>query len=189
MAGRPYIRKPYVPQKKQNEHLLNREIKHPQVRITGEDIESVVVSNEEAQRMAKEAGMDLVEISAIATPPVCRICDYNKFVYDLKKKKRELEKKQVKFETKEMRLTYVTDDNDVAFKVRHATEWLKQGDKVKCVIRFHGRTIMFKDKGELLLLKIATMLEDVGKVESLPKMDAAGKQKLMIMIVAPKKKN
>jgi translation initiation factor IF-3 len=178
------FRKPYVPQKKKAEHLLNSEIRHPEVRITGDDIESRIVTNSEARRLAREMEMDLVEISSTATPPVCRICDYNKFLYDLKKKKKEQERKQVKVETKEMRLTYTTDDHDVDFKVRHATEWLKNGDKVKCVIRFHGRTIMFREKGEMLLLKISQMLQEVGRVEALPKLDG----KLMIMIIAPKKK-
>lgn len=178
------IRRPYVPQKKKAEHLLNGEIKHPQVRITGEEIESRVVSNFEAKQLAREMGMDLVEISSVANPPVCRICDYNKFIYDLKKKKKDQEKKQAKTETKEMRLTYTTDDHDVEFKVRHAIEWLKNGDKVKCVIRFHGRTIMFREKGEMLLLKISQMLDEYGRVETLPKLDG----KLMIMIIAPRKK-
>lgn len=180
----PNIRRPYQPQKKQNEHQINGDIRYPQVRITGDGIESRVVSTSEAQKIARDMGLDLVEISATAVPPVCKICDYGKFVYDLKKKRKEQDKKQDKSETKELRLTYVTDEHDIEFKVRHAVAWLQKGDKVKCVIQFRGRSIQHKDMGEMLLLKVATMLEEVGRVESLPNLDG----NKMIMMVAPKKK-
>lgn len=177
------IKRPYQPKKKQVEHLLNGEIRHPQVRITGEGIgESRVASIQEAQRLANELGLDLVEISATAQPPVCRICDYSKFMYDLKKKRKE-SKVNARSDVKEMRLTYTTDEHDVSFKVRHAINWLQKGDKVRCVIRFHGRTVQFKDQGEILLLKISQMLEEFGKIESFPKLEG----KLMSMTIAPKK--
>lgn len=178
------VRRPYQPRKKQAEHLLNGEIRHPQVRITGEAIgESRVVPIQEAQRLANEQGLDLVEISATAQPPVCRVCDYSKFMYDLNKKRKEQAKSQAKSEVKEMRLTYTTDEHDVAFKVRHATNWLQDGDKVRCVIRFHGRTVQFKDQGEILLLKISQMLEQFGKIETFPKLEG----KFMSMTIVPKK--
>lgn len=180
---KPTIRRPYQPKKKQAEHLLNGEIRHPQVRITGDDIgETRVVAIQEAQRLANDLGLDLVEISATAKPPVCRICDYSKFMYDLNKR-RKASKHQAKSDTKEMRLTYTTDEHDVAFKVRHATNWLQNGDKVRCVIRFHGRTIQFKDQGEILLLRVSQMLEEFGKIESFPKLEG----KFMSMTIVPKK--
>jgi len=177
-------RKPYQPRKKQAEHLLNGAIRHPQVRITGDDIESKVVSIQEAQRIANDAGVDLIEISATANPPVCRIGDYGKFMYELNKR-RKANKSQAKTDTKEMRLTYTTDDHDVEFKVRHAINWLKNGDKVRCVIRFHGRTIVYRDQGEVLLLRVSQMLEDYGKIEAFPKLEG----KFMSMTIVPKKVN
>jgi len=177
-------RRPYQPRKKQAEHLINGLIRHPQVRITGDVVgESRVVSIEEAQRIADSHGLDLVEVSSSATPPVCRICDYSKFLYDLKQKWREQKKKNIQSETKEMRLTYVTDEHDIDFKVRHAINWLKNGDKVRCVIRFKGRTIVYRDQGEVLLLRVSQMLEDAGKIEVFPKLEG----KIMSMTIAPKK--
>lgn len=176
------VRKPYQPSKKQIEHLLNGAIRHPHVRITGDGIESRVVPIQEAQRMASDAGVDLIEITATANPPVCRIGDYGKFMYELNKR-RKANKSQARSEVKEMRLTYTTDDHDVAFKVRHAINWLKNGDKVRCVMRFQGRTIMYRDQGEVLLLRVSQMLEDFGKIETFPKLEG----KLMSMTIVPKK--
>lgn len=177
-------RRPYQPKKKTAEHLLNGEIRHAQVRITGDNIgESRVVSIDEAQAIANEMGVDLIEVSSSANPPVCRICDYGKFMYDLKKKRKEQSKNNAKNEVKEMRLTYVTDEHDIDFKVKHALEWLKNGDKVKCVVKFRGRSIQYRDQGEVLLLRISQMLEQFGKVEAFPKMEG----KTMSMMVAPKK--
>lgn len=173
-------RRPYQPKKRKAEHLLNREIRHPEVRITGDAIgESRVVSIQEAQLLADENGLDLVEVTSTATPPVCRICDYSKFMYDLRKRR----KNNAKNEVKELRFSYTTDEHDIDFKVRHAINWLKNGDKVRCVIRFKGRAIVFRDQGEILLLKISQMLEEVGKVETFPKLEG----KVMNMIIAPKK--
>lgn len=164
--------------------MLNGAIRHSQVRITGDAIgESRIVSIQEAQQLANESGLDLVEITSTATPPVCRVCDYSKFIYDLRRRRREQEKGNSRTETKEMRLTYVTDEHDLDFKVRHAINWLKSGDKVRCVIRFRGRTIVYRDKGEILLLKVSQMLEQFGKIETFPKLDG----KVMNMIIAPKK--
>lgn len=178
------IRRPYQPRKKQAEHAINGAIRHQQVRITGDAIgESRVVSIGEAQRIADDLELDLVEVSSSATPPVCRICDYSKFLYDLKQKRREQKKNAIKSEVKEMRLTYVTDEHDIDFKVRHAINWLKSGDKVRCVIRFKGRTIVYRDQGEVLLLRVSQMLEEFGKVEVFPKLEG----KIMSMTIAPKK--
>ncbi len=178
------IRRPYQPKKKQAEHAINGFIRHAEVRITGDVVgESRVVSIGEAQRIADEHQLDLVEVSPNATPPVCRICDYSKFLYDLKQKRREQKKNAIKSEVKEMRLTYVTDEHDIDFKVRHAINWLKNGDKVRCVIRFKGRTIVYRDQGEVLLLRVSQMLEDFGKIEAFPKLDG----KVMSMTIAPKK--
>lgn len=184
--NRTQTRRPYQPRKKQAEHAINGFIRHAEVRITGDVVgESRVVSLQEAQRLADEQGLDLVETSSTAAPPVCRICDYSKFMYDLRKRRREQEKNNAKNEVKEMRLTYVTDEHDVAFKIRHAISWLQGGDKVRCVIRFRGRTIQFRDQGEVLLLRVSQMLEQFGKVEAFPKLEG----KVMTMIVAPKKQN
>lgn len=182
--NRTPIRRPYQPRKKQAEHAINGFIRHAEVRITGDVVgESRVVSIGEAQRIADEHQLDLVEVSPNATPPVCRVCNYSKFLYDLKQKRREQKKNTVKSETKEMRLTYVTDEHDIDFKVRNAIGWLKGGDKVRCVIRFKGRTIVYKDQGEILLLRVSQMLEEFGKIEAFPKLDG----KNMTMTIAPKK--
>ncbi len=178
------IRRPYQPKRKQAEHRLNGEIRYPRVRITGEVVgEARVVSIQEAQQLADDNEMDLVEVSSTADPPVCRICDYSKFMYELRKRRKEQNKSNTKTETKEMKLTYVTDQHDIEFKVRHATNWLKNGNKVRCFIRFHGRSIQYRDQGEILLLKVSQMLEDFGKVEFFPKLEG----KIMSMIIAPKK--
>lgn len=156
-----------------------------QVRVVGENVETPkVVSLKEALAMADERGLDLVEISPKADPPVCRIVDYSKFLYQQKKKAKELKAKSVKVVIKEIRFGPNTDDHDYNFKLKHAENFLKEGDKVKAYVFFRGRQIVFKDQGEILLLRFATDLEEWGKVEQMPRLEG----KRMIMIVAPKPK-
>lgn len=133
--------------------------------------------------MAEELGLDLVEISPKADPPVCKIMDYKKFLYQQKKKKKEIQNKTQKVVIKEIRFGPNTDDHDYEFKKKHAEKFLKDGSKLKAYVFFKGRTILFKDKGQLLLLRLAQDLEELGTVESMPKMEG----KRMIMFIAPKK--
>jgi translation initiation factor IF-3 len=134
--------------------------------------------------MAREQGLDLVEISPNAKPPVCKIIDYQKFLYIQKKKQKELKSRQSKVVVKEIRFGPNTDEHDYEFKLKHAEKFIAEGSKVKAYVFFKGRTILFKDKGEILLLRMAQALEDVATVESMPKMEG----KRMIMMLAPKKK-
>lgn len=132
--------------------------------------------------MAQEQGLDLVEISPQADPPVCKIIDYNKFLYEKKRKEKEMKAKSKSAEVKEIRFTPGTDDHDFDFKSKHAESFLKDGNKVKAYVQFKGRAIMFKERGELLLLKFAERLAEVGQPEALPKMEG----KRMLIIFAPK---
>lgn len=134
--------------------------------------------------MAEEAELDLVEISPTAEPPVCKILDYKKFLYEQKKKQKEIKAKATKVTVKEIRFGPNTDDHDFNFKLKHAREFLLEGSKVRAFVFFRGRAIVYKDKGEILLLKFANELEDVGKVEMLPKLEG----KKMFIIIAPTKK-
>jgi translation initiation factor IF-3 len=154
------------------------------VRIVGDNVESGVHSIQEALRIAQDLGMDLVEISPKADPPVCRIVDFKKFLYEQKKRQKEIKQKTVKVVVKEIRFGPNTDEHDYNFKLKHAQSFLEEGSKVKAYVFFKGRTILFKDKGEILLLKMATELEDFGVVEQMPKLEG----KKMIMMIAPKKK-
>ena len=164
---------------------INNLITAQQVRVVGDNIQvPTVVSLKEALAMADEQGLDLVEISPKADPPVCRIVDYSKFLYQQKKKAKELKAKAVKVVIKEIRFGPNTDDHDYNFKLKHAENFLKDGDKVKAYVFFRGRQIVFKDQGEILLLRFATDLEEWGKVEQMPKLEG----KRMIMILAPKPK-
>lgn len=156
---------------KELEHRINHMIHVPQVRLVGENVANGVYNTRDALRMAEEKGLDLVEISASANPPVCRIIDYNKFLYDKKKKDKELKAKSVKNIVKEIRFTPNTDDHDFEFKTRHAEKFLQEGAKVKAYVQFRGRTILFKERGELLLLKFVEKLVDVGTLEQLPKLE------------------
>lgn len=177
-------RQPFLRNKPQNEHRTNREITAREVRVVGENIESAVYPLEEALKMAQELEVDLVEISPTATPPVCRLIDYRKFLYEKKKKDKEQKAKSKQSEVKEIRFTPNTDDHDFDFKAKHAYNFLQDGNKVKCYVQFKGRAIMFKDRGELLLLKFAERLAEVGSLESMPKMEG----RRMIAIFTPKKK-
>lgn len=163
----------------------NQQIRVPEVRLVGDNVETGVYSTEEAKDIADQLDLDLIEISPNANPPVCKILDYSKFLYDQKKKQREQEKRnrQNQVEVKEIRFGPNTDDHDFNFKKRHADTFLKRGDKVKAYVFFKGREMMFKEKGQILLLKLADQLEDVGTVESMPKMEG----NKMIMFIRPKK--
>lgn len=178
--GKPQFR----PRQVQNEHKLNEEITAPEVRVVGENIEPGVYPLSVALKMAQEQEADLVEISPSAVPPVCRIIDYKKFLYEKKKKDKEQKAKAKASEVKEIRFTPNTDDHDFDFKSKHAEKFLIDGDKVKCYVQFRGRAIMFQERGELLLLKFAERLAEVGTLESMPKMEG----RRMIAIFTPKKK-
>jgi translation initiation factor IF-3 len=134
--------------------------------------------------MADQMGLDLVEIAAKANPPVCRIVDYNKFLYEQKMRQKEMKSKASKVVIKEIRFGPNTDEHDFDFKLKHAKKFLSDGSKLKAFVFFKGRSILFKDKGEILLLRFAQELEDIGKVEQLPKLEG----KRMIMFISPKKK-
>ena len=155
-----------------------------EVRIVGESVEQGVYSFEVALRMAQDVGMDLVEISATAVPIVCRVVDYKKFLYDLKKKQKEIKAKQATVEMKEIRFGPNTDEHDLNFKLKHAIKFLSEGHKVKAFVFFRGRSIVFKERGEILLLKFAQDLEEHGIVESMPRLEG----KRMFMMLIPKKK-
>ena len=152
--------------------------------MVGETVEQGVFPFDVALRMAQDQGLDLIEISAQAVPPVCRIADYKKFLYDLKKKQKEIKAKQTVAEVKEVRFGPNTDEHDVNFKLAHSKKFLQEGHKVKAFVFFKGRTIVFKERGEILLLKFAQDLEEYGVVESMPKLEG----KRMIMYLVPKKK-
>ena len=173
---------PRFKKEQQQEHRTNHMIKVPQVRLVGENIEVGIYSTAEAQRIANDQGLDLVEISPQANPPVCKVIDYNKFLYEKKKKEQEMKAKSKVSEVKEIRFTPNTDDHDFDFKSKHAENFLKDGNKVKAYVQFKGRAIMFKERGELLLLKFAERLVDVGTLESMPKLEG----KRMFAIFAPK---
>ena len=164
---------------------MNHEITAQQVRVVGENIEQpVVLSIREAMRLADEMELDLIEISPKADPPVCRIADYQKFLYQQKRKAKEIKAKQVKVVIKEIRFGPQTDDHDYNFKLKHAENFIKEGAKVKAYVFFRGRSIVFKEQGEILLLRFATDLEEYAKVESMPSLEG----KKMTMILAPKGK-
>ncbi|MEO8720233.1 MAG: translation initiation factor IF-3 [Ginsengibacter sp.] len=173
---------PRFKKEQQQEHRTNHMIKVPQVRLVGENIEVGIYPTADAQKIANEQGLDLVEISPQANPPVCKVIDYNKFLYEKKKREKDMKAKSKVSEVKEIRFTPNTDDHDFNFKSKHATNFLKDGNKVKAYVQFKGRAIMFKERGELLLLKFAEKLVDVGTLESMPKLEG----KRMFAIFAPK---
>ena len=154
----------------------------PEVRVVGENVEVGVYSTRKALEMAEAQGLDLVEISPKADPPVCKIIDYSKFKYEQKKKQKEIKAKAQKTVIKEIRFGPNTDDHDFEFKLNHAKGFLKEGAKVKAYVHFVGRTIVFKERGEILLLKFAQALEDMAKVEQLPRLEG----KRMSVMLAPK---
>lgn len=168
--------------RKEAEHRINQFIRVPQVRLVGDNVEVGVYSTQEALRIAQDQQLDLVEISPNADPPVCKVIDYNKFLYDKKKKEKEIKAKAKVSEVKEIRFTPNTDDHDFDFKSRHAEEFLKEGNKVKAYVQFKGRAIQFKERGELLLLKFAERLQEVGQPETLPKLEG----KRMFILITPR---
>jgi translation initiation factor IF-3 len=173
---------PRFRKEQQQEHRTNHMIRVPEVRLVGENIQPGIYPAADAMRMAQDQHLDLVEISPGANPPVCKIIDYNKFLYDEKKKKKEMKAKSKTSEVKEVRFTPNTDDHDFEFKCKHAEKFLMEGNKVKAHVQFKGRAIMFKERGELLLLKFADRLKDVGALEGMPKMEG----KRMLVMFAPK---
>ncbi len=168
--------------KKSAQYRVNEQIRAREVRIVG-DGGSSVVTLREALDMAHQEGVDLVEISPNANPPVCRLIDYSKFLYQQKKRAKEMKAKQVKQEVKEIRFGPQTDDHDYNFKLKHAQEFLQEGNKVRAYVFFRGRSILFKEQGEVLLLRFANDLEEWGKVEQLPSLEG----KKMFLYLSPKK--
>ena len=168
--------------KLKQQYRINEQIRVREVRIVG-DNGSTVVPLRDALNMARDEGVDLVEISPNANPPVCRLIDYSKFLYQQKKRQKEMKAKQVKVEVKEIRFGPQTDEHDYQFKLKHAKEFLSEGNKVRAYVFFRGRSILFKEQGEVLLLRFANDLEEVGKVESMPSLEG----KKMFLYLAPKK--
>ena len=154
----------------QNQYRVNDQIRVREVRIVGES-GSTVMPTKQALDMARQQGVDLVEISPNANPPVCRLIDYSKFLYQQKKRQKEMKAKQVKVEVKEIRFGPQTDEHDYQFKLKHAKEFLEEGNKVRAYVFFRGRSILYKDQGEILLLRFAKDLEEIGKVESMPSLE------------------
>ncbi len=165
-----------------SQYRINEEIRVREVRVV-DDNGATVMSTREALELAQQRGEDLVEISPNATPPVCRIIDYSKFLYQQKKRAKEMKSRQVKVEVKEIRFGPQTDDHDYNFKLKHAKEFLEEGNKVRAYVFFRGRSILFKEQGEVLLLRFANDLEEYGKVEQMPKLEG----KKMFLFMAPKK--
>lgn len=171
-------------QEKEELHKMNEKITAREVRIVGEGQEPRVMSTYDAVKLAEELGLDLVEISPNAVPPVCKFLDYRKFMYDQKKKQKELKAKQSKVVIKEIRFGPNTDEHDFNFKLKNARKFLEEGSKVKAFVFFRGRTIVFKERGEILLLKFAQGIEDIGVLEQMPQLEG----KRMTIMLNPKKK-
>ncbi|MFZ9848124.1 MAG: translation initiation factor IF-3 [Flavobacteriales bacterium] len=168
---------------KKNPHRINEEITNREVRVVGEGIDSAVYPIREAIALAKEMELDLVEISPNAEPPVCKITDYKKFLYQQKKKQKEIKKNTQAVVIKEIRFGPNTDEHDFNFKLKHAQEFLEDGAKVKAYVFFKGRAIVYKERGQILLLKFVNELEEWGKAEGMPQLEG----KKMIVMIAPKK--
>ncbi len=169
---------------KEDQHRINEKIRYvDEVRLVGDNIEVGVYSLDKAKEFAREQELDLVEISPKAKPPVCKIIDYKKFLYEQKKREKALKSKATKVTIKEIRFGPQTDEHDYEFKKKHALKFLQDGAKLKAFVFFKGRSIIFKEQGQILLLKLAQELEEYGKVEQFPKLEG----KRMIMFIAPKK--
>ncbi len=166
------------------EHKINQFITASKVRVVGDNIESGVYSLKEALALAEQMDLDLVEISPNGDPPVCKLTDYKKFLYEQKKRQKELKANATKVVLKEIRFGPQTDEHDFNFKLNHARKFLQEGSKVKAYVFFRGRSIVYKEQGEELLLRFAQALEEDGKVEALPKLEG----KRMHMMLSPKKK-
>ncbi len=171
-------------QQKQAPNNINEHIRAREVRLVGDNVTPGIYSIQEARKIADELELDLVEISANAEPPVCKVLDYQKYLYQQKKKAKEMKAKSTKVVVKEIRFGPQTDDHDYNFKLKHAIGFLQEGAKVKAYVFFKGRSILFKEQGEVLLLRFANDLEDYGKVEQMPVLEG----KRMIIMISPKKK-
>ena len=169
---------------RQDKHRINRKITAEELRLVGDNVEIGVYKLSQALAIANEQDLDLVEISPKAVPPVCKVMDYKKFLYEQKKREKTLKSKAAKVVVKEIRFGPNTDDHDYNFKKKHAEKFLKEGAKLKAFVFFKGRSIIFKEKGQILLLRLAQDLEKLGKVEQMPKLEG----KRMIMFIAPTKK-
>ena len=165
-------------------YATNEQIRAKQVRLVGDNVEQGIYPIEKALKIARSMELDLIEISPTADPPVCKVLDYSKFLYQQKKRAKEQKAKASKVTVKEIRFGPQTDDHDYNFKLKHATNFLKEGGKVKAYVFFRGRSIVFKEQGEILLLRFATDLEEFAKVEAMPRLDG----KKMNMMLAPKVK-
>ena len=172
-----------VDNKQKFQYRTNEAIRVKEVRLVGDNVEQGVYPIQQALRIAADQELDLVEISPNVNPPVCRVVDYSKFIFQLKKKQKEQKAKSVKVVVKEIRFGPQTDDHDYNFKLKHAKDFLSEGAKVKAYVFFRGRSILFKDQGEVLLLRFANDLEDYGRVESMPVLEG----KRMTIMLAPKK--
>jgi len=173
---------PRFQRQQEPEHRINDRIRVPQIRLVGDNIEVGVYNTQDALKIAADQGLDLVEISPTADPPVCKVIDYKKFLYEKKRKEKEMKANSKQSEIKEIRFTPGTDDHDFDFKAKHAEKFLQDGNKVKAYVQFKGRAIMFQDRGQLLLLKFAERLAEVGALESMPKLGG----KRMFAIFQPK---
>lgn len=169
--------------KEKDGHAINEQITAKEVRLVGDNVEQGVYPIAEAMMIADEQGLDLIEISPNAVPPVCRVLDYQKFLYQQRKRLKEQKAKSTKVVVKEIRFGPQTDDHDYNFKLKHAMEFLKEGAKVKAYVFFRGRSILFKEQGEVLLLRFANDLEEYGKVEQMPILEG----KRMTILLTPKK--
>ena len=168
---------------KEDQHRINENIVAKEVRLVGENVEQGVYPISQAIDIADRQGLDLVEISTNAVPPVCRVVDYQKFLYQQKKREKEMKKKSTTVVVKEIRFGPQTDEHDYNFKLKHAQEFIKQGCKIRAYVFFKGRSILFKEQGEILLLRLANDLEEVAKVESMPELEG----KKMSVMLSPKK--
>jgi len=171
-------------EKPANPNLINEQIRAREVRLVGDNVTPGIYSIQEARKIAEDLELDLVEISPNAEPPVCKVLDYQKYLYQQKKKQKEIKAKATKVVIKEIRFGPQTDDHDYNFKLKHAMGFLSEGAKVKAYVFFKGRSILFKEQGEVLLLRFANDLEDYGKVEQMPLLEG----KRMIIMLSPKKK-
>jgi len=174
---------PHRQQAEKDPYLINERIRAREVRLVGDNVETGIYPIQQALRIADDLGLDLIEISPNAEPPVCKILDYSKFLYQQKKRQKEQKAKATKVVVKEIRFGPQTDDHDYNFKLKHAIGFLKEGSKVKAYVFFKGRSILFKEQGEVLLLRFANDLEEYGKVEQMPLLEG----KRMIIMLSPKK--
>ena len=181
-GSRPPMRRGEKPA---NPNLINEQIRAREVRLVGDNVTPGIYSIHEARKIAEELELDLVEISPTAEPPVCKVLDYQKYLYQQKKKQKEIKAKATKVVIKEIRFGPQTDDHDYNFKLKHAIGFLKEGSKVKAYVFFRGRSILFKEQGEVLLLRFANDLEEYGKVEQMPVLEG----KRMTIMLSPTKGN